>query len=104
MTAPRTWGEYSEGCLAKQTPPLERRPVNGLNIEIGQPMPRCTLQPPDGRGITRDGSTLAWLHSGGSLLAYGRCTRDTCPKRRESDDLGTWTDHHASRSGQITTG
>lgn len=69
----QTWGEFSAGCGHRAQPELERRPANALNIEIGTPAARCLARPPDGRGVTRDGSTLAWLRSGGSLLAYGRC-------------------------------
>lgn len=52
---------------------VEPRPGNALNIEIGAPLPRCKRQSPDGRG-------LAWLHSGGSPLAYGTCSRGACPR------------------------
>lgn len=75
-----TWGRFSEGCTAGLEAPLERRPANALNIEIGAPSRRCSMQPPDGRGVTRDGSTLDYLRSGGSVLAYGRCEKAQCPK------------------------
>ncbi len=50
-----------------------RRPVNGLNVEIGSPQDRCMLRSPDGRG-------LAWVLSGGSALAYGYCYPNSCPR------------------------
>ena len=77
------WSEKAEQCAARMQPALERRPANALVVEIGTPMPRCSLMPPDGRGVTRDGSTLDWLRSGGSPLAYGSCRRSACPKERE---------------------
>ena len=52
---------------------VERRPGNALNVEIGAPVPRCDQRSPDGRG-------MAWLWSGGSALAYGCCSRRSCPK------------------------
>lgn len=60
-----------ELCGSCVEPVLERRPVNGLCVEIGSPAARCKLKSPDGRG-------LAWLLSGGSVLAYGLC-RMPCP-------------------------
>lgn len=66
-----------EQCPNRVEPATERRPVNGLNVEIGSPAPRCTRKSPDGRG-------LIWLLSGGSILAYGRCGA-VCP--RSSDQL-----------------
>lgn len=77
---PITWGSYSARCSNRVEPRLERRPGNALNIEIGSPAPRCLHQPPDGRGVTRDGGTLDWLRSGGSVLAYGRCEAENCPR------------------------
>lgn len=74
---------FAGSCQARTAPDVERRPGNALNIEIGTPMPRCLLQPPDGRGVTRDGSTLDYLRSGGSVLAYGVCKASTCPKIAE---------------------
>jgi hypothetical protein len=61
-----------EKCPSRMEPRLERRPGNALNIEIGTPMVRCSRMSPDGRG-------LAWLLSGGSMLAYGHCTSNSCP-------------------------
>lgn len=75
-----SWSQVRQACGSCKTPDLERRPANALNIEIGTPAARCLLQPPDGRGVTRDGGTLDWLRSGGSLLAYGRCSLEGCPK------------------------
>jgi hypothetical protein len=72
-----------EACLSRRELRVERRPGNALNIEIGAPMPRCMFQPPDGRGVTRDGGTLDWLRSGGAELDYGICCADKCPKVSE---------------------
>lgn len=60
-------------CRSLLEPSLERRRVNGLNIEIGTPLLRCSRKSPDGRG-------LAWLLSGGSMLAYGHCNPNICPE------------------------
>lgn len=62
-----------ETCRSRLEPSLERRRVNGLNIEIGSTLPRCTRKSPDDRG-------LVWLLSGGSPLAYGHCTPSACPR------------------------
>lgn len=74
------FGEFAVGCVDRREPALERRPGNALNIEIGTPAARCLYQPPDGRGVTRDGSNLDYLRSGGSLLAYGLCQAGLCPR------------------------
>jgi hypothetical protein len=74
------FGAYRDGCKAMTHPTLERRPGNALNVEIGAPLARCLLQPPDGRGVTKDGSTYDYLRNGGSVLAYAVCERGTCPK------------------------
>lgn len=71
---------FAAACKARQCPDIERRPGNALNVEIGTPQPRCLFKPPDGRGVTRDGSTLDYLRSGGSVLAYGLCEAASCPK------------------------
>ena len=65
-------GNVAESCQYRLTPETQRRPNNGLNVEIGAPRFRCKLKSPDGRG-------LAWLLSGGNVLAYGVCTPFSCP-------------------------
>lgn len=70
----------AQKCDARREQRIERRPGNALNVEIGTPMPRCMLQPPDGRGVTKDGGTFDWLRSGGSELDYGACCAANCPK------------------------
>lgn len=67
------WGDLRPYCPDALSPPLERRRANALNVEIGQPLQRCKVRSPDGRG-------LAWLLSGGSPLAYGLCERAHCPR------------------------
>ena len=61
-------------CPDRREMGVERRPANALNLEIGAPQARCLQRAPDGRG-------LAWLWSGGELLAYGCCDRGGCPRR-----------------------
>lgn len=46
---------------------------NALRSEIIPSAGRCLEQSPDGRG-------LAWMWSGGSVLAYGCCALSTCPR------------------------
>ena len=48
------WGDLRPYCPDALSPPLERRRANALNVEIGQPLQRCKVRSPDGRG-------LAWL-------------------------------------------
>lgn len=67
------FAELCDRCPSARFPELPMRPGNALNIEIGTPMPRCLEQSPDGRGV-------AWLLSGGSVLAYGICGRRECPR------------------------
>ena len=79
------WQAFSIGCGNRTQPPLERRPANALVIEVGAPHARCLIQPPDGRGVTRDGGTMDWLRSGGSVLSYGWCAQSSCPR---FDEMG----------------
>lgn len=74
--------------------PVPRRPVNGLNIEAGEPSPRCFLKPPVNiAGIAASG--VRWLGSGGSPLAFGPCIRSSCPlaescsAKEEKENLAT---------------
>jgi hypothetical protein len=66
------WPDLSQYCCNRKQPDTPRRPGNVLNIEVGTPAPRCLFQAPDGRG-------LAWMLSGGSVLAYGLCLQSNCP-------------------------
>lgn len=52
--------------------PYPRR-GNHLNMEPMTPTPRCALLSPDGRG-------LAWIWSGGSPVAYGKCCLGSCQR------------------------
>lgn len=82
------WKDFQTACTSCYRLPLERRPANALCVEIGSPLDRCLLQPPDGRGVTRDGGTLDWLRSGGSALAYGVCCLASCPEVSSEDGHG----------------
>ena len=44
---------------------------NAWRIEVPQSEPRCLYLSPDGRGT-------AWIDSGGTVLAYGRCQKAHC--------------------------
>lgn len=77
----------NEACIYRLATLLPRRPVNGLNVEIGQPAPRCTLKLPDhwtGKGR----SALRWLGSGGSPLVFGHCSA-CCPSASEFGVTGS---------------
>ena len=78
------WRDLARHCCNRIQPSAERRPVNGLNIEIGTPAARCLFRSPDGHGVTKDGSTLDWLRSGGDVLAYGRCEQCAGPRTQEA--------------------
>lgn len=76
------WPEMAVQCCNRVQPLLERRPSNALNVEIGAPAARCLYRPPDGRGVTRDGGTMDYLRSGGSILAYGVCAQAACDRAK----------------------
>jgi len=66
-------------CASQVLFQVQRRPVNGLNVEIGQPLPRCLNKLPEhwtGTGA----SSARWIASGGSALVFGYCTPNACPK------------------------
>ena len=65
------WANLSEYCNNRVVPEIIRRPVNGLNVEIGRPRARCLYRSPDGRGLT-------WYLSGGSAVDYGLCEQLHC--------------------------
>ena len=66
------WQEIEKVCQHRVEAEVERRPVNGLNIEHIGGAARCTLQSPDCLGLRY------WL-SGGPITAYGRCCLAGCP-------------------------
>ncbi len=71
------WDSISAQCSHRLSAPLERRPVNGLNVEPIQPQDRCIELPPSHWPNT--GMALRWLASGGSALVFGRCRPTACP-------------------------
>jgi hypothetical protein len=67
-----------ENCPSRLEQPTPRRPVNGLNVEVGTPQARCVNKPPvNVAGVPAD--AIRWLGSGGSELAFGVCCVATCP-------------------------
>lgn len=72
------WPDLSAHCCNRVQPTVEPRPANALCVEISTPAARCLFRSPGGRGITRDGGTLDYLRSGGSVLAYGLCEQAHC--------------------------
>lgn len=73
------WDVFEKFCLYRLTEGVVPRPVNGLNIEIGAPLPRCSALSPDGLG-------LRWYMSGGPISAYGVCCRKNCTLIKEAPD------------------
>jgi hypothetical protein len=67
------WPDLAQHCPSRVAPDVPRRGGNGLNVEVGAPLPRCLEKSPDGRG-------LVWWMSGGSVLAYGHCRQHGCPR------------------------
>lgn len=72
------WALRRCSCSGLVAPPLERRPGNALNMEIGQALPRCLDKPPRSWG-TKAPMGLRWLGSGGSPLVFGLCSA-RCPR------------------------
>lgn len=70
-------------CEHLVTSELIRRPANALNVEIGSPLPRCKLKPPQNWETTRNPPSVGrWLASGGSPLVLGQCN-SACPLKSE---------------------
>ena len=67
-------------CPHRREIALERRPCNGLNVEIGQAADRCTQRPPSD---WLAGGVIRWIGSGGSLLVFGACRAAGCPLKKE---------------------
>lgn len=63
-------------CSHRAESVLERRPVNGLNLEIGTPSARCLLKEPKHWPVKDMASR--WIRSGGSPLVFGHCNQH-CP-------------------------
>ncbi len=69
-----------DSCPERIALAVERRPANSLNVEIGQPSPRCRLQTPEHwKGF--DERATRWLLSGGSPFVLGVCSTCSCPKK-----------------------
>lgn len=72
-------------CSSRMEQPTPRRPVNGLNVEVGTPSPRCINKPPvNVAGVKAD--AFRWLLSGGSELAFGVCCVATCPLKTHAGE------------------
>jgi hypothetical protein len=72
-------------CRFVIQPPLAPRRANALNVEIGQPAPRCRLAWPEewqGRGSGAD-LGFRWLASGGDALVFGGCVAGSRPECEE---------------------
>lgn len=72
-------------CNARIRIPLERRPGNALNVEIGQPADRCIEKRP--HHWPNSMTAIRWLASGGEALVFGCC----CPPCPLDDGRGEQT-------------
>lgn len=79
--APRgpAFAAMAAACGERVVLALQRRPVNGLNVEIGQPLDRCRLRTPPEWGDV-DPRGARWIHSGGDPMILGVCGRARCPR------------------------
>lgn len=71
------FAEVSRACPNRVELPLERRPANALNLEIGQGLDRCMVQRP--AHWPEHMGALRWLASGGTALVLGPCSAGECP-------------------------
>lgn len=86
---------YCEGCPNLIEIAVQRRPGNALNIEIGTPADRCKLKAPGGPNMA-----ARWLMSGGDPLAFGLCSRSTCPlKPNHCEACGHRKESHIKEIG-----
>ncbi len=66
-------------CPERLEAELQRRPVNGLNIEVGTGLDRCRLLTPPEWG-DQDPRATRWLASGGLITVLAPCGRGCCPR------------------------
>jgi hypothetical protein len=86
-----TFAKFAADCPWRIVADLPRRPANALNVEVGTPLPRCRMKPPEHWGDKAPGAAR-WLASGGSSLVFGPCSRNcgigqrwcTCGHRKDS--------------------
>ena len=76
----------SDDCPHRLGIPLERRPGNALNVEIGSAAYRCVLKPPD-HWPKNKGMVLRWIGSGGSFLVFGTCSAASCPRDEKEEPV-----------------
>ena len=102
MSAAEGFRRYADRCPNRTTMTLERRPVNGLNIEIGQGCDRCKARTPDHWPAHM--GALRWLASGGSALVFGACEASACPLKPNHCACGHRADNHEPTRGCIVFG
>jgi hypothetical protein len=73
------WGDLAKHCGNRMEVPIEPRFMNRLSINIMPPSARCLYRSPDGRG-------LAWLKSGGEVVAYGCCEQQQCEHAKSATE------------------
>lgn len=87
--------KFAVQCPHRYVVPLPPRPCNGLNIEIGQPSPRCLLKlPDDWSPAMRERGGLIWILSGGGCLEFGHCTPRCALGQRWCPECGHRKEHH----------
>jgi len=87
--------QFRNRCKYRLSKSIDKRPVNGLNIEIGSYSDRCSLKTPD--HWPESATAARWLLSGGDIFVFGLCQKSscglghkwcsTCGHREESHDI-----------------
>jgi hypothetical protein len=75
------FADFAPRCPDRVSLPLAPRPANALNVEIGEPSPRCRQRTPVEWGEA-DPRAQRWLASGGSALVLGGCDCAACPRAK----------------------
>ena len=83
-------------CTYKIELDVTRRPANALCVEIGTPLPRCTLKLPS-HWTGTEASALRWLASGGSPLVLGPCSA-SCPRTCEEESYAARSEQNYPRA------
>lgn len=77
----KPFAEFAATCPNRIDIPMIRRPVNGLNVEPIQPIPRCRERTPENWGDA-DPRAARWLLSGGDPMVLGFCEFLNCPRMK----------------------
>lgn len=95
--------EYASRCPHMRTVAVQRRPGNALNVEIGEPQPRCLLNVPD--NWPKEMTASRWIMSGGEILIFGTCKASSCPLRpSHCDRCGHRLENHVDGHCRVDCG